>query len=206
MNSRRRVNSAVMRLLMFIGRMLEYILAKKDLFQIFAWIVAIVGGLIAAFKAIAESRRNLRWKQAEMAKTCLDEIWGNPLALAALRMLDWTGLSFPLPDEEGRTKPISHEQRRASLRVVNTQFPPGDPGPFIRDAYDCLFDGFERLEHFVRIKLIRFEDVEPRLRYYVGKLASADERPVAETFLSTYGFNLARCFLERFDSWKPGAA
>lgn len=185
--------------------MIEYILAKKDLFQILAWIVAIVGGLIAAFKAIAESRRNLRWKQAEMAKTCLDEIWHDPLAFAALRMLDWTGLSFPLHDEDGRTPPISHKQRRESLRIVNTQFPPGDPGPFIRDAYDRLFDGFERLEHFIRIKLIRFEDVEPRLRYYVGKLASRDERAVAELFLEAYGFPSAICFLKRFASWNPTA-
>jgi hypothetical protein len=189
-----------------IARILAYVLTMKDVFQILFWIVAIVGGLIAAFKAIAESRRNLRWKQAEMAKTCLDEIWDDQLAFAALRMLDWTGLSFPLPDDGGNMSQISHEQRRASLRVVNTEFPPGDPGPFIRDAYDRLFDAFERLEHFIRIKLIRFEDVEPRLRYYVGKLGTADERPVAEAFLNAYDSKLALCFLERFGSWNPAAA
>jgi hypothetical protein len=173
----------------------------KDSFQILAWIATVV----TAIAAIFQWRKNLRWKQAEMAKTCLDEIWDDKLAFAALRMLDWTGLSFPLPDDDGNTSQISHEQRRASLRVVDTQFPPPDPGPFIRDAYDRLFDGFERLEHFIRIKLIRFEDVEPRLRYYVGKLGTADERPVAEAFLDTYDFKLARCFLERFASWDPAA-
>lgn len=170
-----------------------------------AWVVAIVGGLIAAFKAIAESRENRRWKQAEMAKTCLDEIWRDQLAFAALKMLDWTGLSFKMPDDT-TTPPITHEQRRDSLRVVNTQFPTGDPGPFIRDAYDALFDGFERLEHFIRIKLIRFEDVEPRLEYYVEKLGTADERPVVLAFLNAYGFALAQRFLERFASWKSAAA
>jgi hypothetical protein len=173
----------------------------KDLFQIAAWAVAVVGGLIAAFKAIAEWRKNLRWKQAEMAKTCLDEIWNDQLAFAALKMLDWTGLSFKLPDGD-RTPQITHEQRRNSLRVIDTEFPPGDPGPFIRDAFDNLFDGFERLEHFIRIKLIRFEDVEPRLRYYVGKLGTDDERPVVEVFLNAYGFALTSRFLERFSSWK----
>ena len=174
----------------------------KDYFQILAWIATVV----AAIAAILQWRKNLRWKQAEMAKTCLDEIWNDPLAFAALKMLDWTGLSFRLPDDSGHTPQISHEQRRTSLRVANTQFPPGDPGPFIRDAYDRLFDGFERLEHFLRIKLIRFDDVEPRVRYYVGKLSTAGERPVAETFLTVYDFKLALCFLERFASWNPNAA
>jgi hypothetical protein len=119
-------------------------------------------------------------------------------------MLDWTGLSFKTPDGE-TTPEIHHEQRRTSLRVVDTVFPPGDPGPFIRDAFDALFDVFERLEHFVRIDLIRFEDVEPRLRYYVGKLAAADERPVAEVFLNAYDFKLAPCFLKRFASWNSSA-
>jgi hypothetical protein len=172
----------------------------KDFFQILAWL----GAVVAVFKAIAEWRKNLRWKQAEMAKTCLDEIWSNELALAALKMLDWTGLSFKQGD--GDTTPaISHAQRRASLRIVDTAFPAGDPSPFIRDAYDNLFDGFERLEHFIRIKLIRFEDVEPQLRYYVTKLSAPDERPVVETFLKAYGFARALNFLDRFPSWNRQA-
>ena len=92
----------------------------------------------------------------------------------------------------------------ARHRIISSFRRPGDPGPFIRDAFDNLFDGFERLEHFIRIKLIRFEDVEPRLRYYVGKLGADDERPVAEVFLTAYGFALALRFLERFASWKQG--
>ena len=163
--------------------------------------MAVLGGLIAAFKAIAEWRKSLRWKQAEMAKICLDEIWRDPLAVAGLKMLDWKGLQFTLPDGTS-TAPISHSQRRASLRTVDTKFPVGDPGPFVRDAYDALFDGFERLEHFIRIKLIRFEDVEPRFRYYVQKLSTADERPIFEGFLEAYDFPLALCFLNRFSAWK----
>ena len=52
----------------------------KDLLQLAAWAVAVLGGLIAAFKAIVEWRESRRWKQAEMAKTCLDEIRDNTLA------------------------------------------------------------------------------------------------------------------------------
>lgn len=179
----------------------------KDIFQVAAWLVAVVGGLVAAAKAVIELRRSneqrridLRWKQAEMAKRCLDELFSNREARAALKMLDWDGLAYEKPS--GSTKPIDFEKRWDSLRTKNTEFPPGDDAPFIRDAYDALFDGLERLEHFVEIELIRFEDVAKPLRYYVAKLAHPDERPVIEGFLKTYGFALAESFLRRFHEWK----
>ena len=176
----------------------------KDFFQIAFWIAAVVGGLIASFKAIAEWRKDLRWKQAEMAKTCLDEIRNNQLASAALKMLDWDGRSFEESPNKS-TSPIYHEDRRSALRVVNPVFPPGDPGPFIRDAFDTLFDGFERLEHFIRIDLIRFEDVEQPFRYYVSKLAAPEEYPVIQAFLKEYSFVLAFRFLDRFAEWRAAA-
>jgi hypothetical protein len=144
----------------------------KDLFQVAASGVAIIGGLVAASKALAEFRRandqrreDMRWKQAEMAKRCLDEIRNDSLARAALKMLDWSGLSYERPGGT-KTGPIDRDTRRAALRTTNTIFSQDDDSPFIRDAYDALFDGFERLEHFIRMKLIVFDDVEPVFRYY----------------------------------------
>ncbi len=180
----------------------------KDCFQIGAWAIAIIGGLITAYKAVKEMQRSneqrredMRWKQAEMAKKCLDEIFSNSQARAALRMLDWTGAIYAKPDGT-KTGPIKHEERRVALRAKSTFFfPSGDDGPFIRDAYDELFDGFERLEHFIRIKLILFEDVKQPLSYYVGKLAVQEERVVIQPFLKEYGFQLAQDFLHRFPVW-----
>jgi hypothetical protein len=179
----------------------------KDVFQVAAWAVAVLGGLVAAWKAILELRRSndqrrvdLRWRQAEMAKRCLDELLGNREAHAALKMLDWDGLSYEWSG--GTTQPITHEKRRAALRTENTFFPPGDDGPFVRDAYDALFDGLERLEQFVRIELIRFEDVAEALQYYVEKLGRPGEREVVERFLETYGFSFAIAFLARFKEWR----
>lgn len=180
----------------------------KDTFQLGAWAIAIIGGLIAAFKAVAEMRRSneqrredIRWKQAEMAKRCLDEIFNNAEARAALKMLDWTGSTY-LTRENSMTGPITHESRRLALRTEDTVFPPGDDGPFIRDAFDELFDGFERLEHFIRIGLIVFEDVERPFVYYVGKLAGPEDRVVFHSFLKFYGFRSAQEFLNRFQEWR----
>jgi hypothetical protein len=173
-------------------------------------IVGVLGGLVAAYMAIVQFRRStdqrredLRWRRAEMAKTCVDEIRRDPLANSALKMLDWTGLKYPRPSG-GETGQIDHAQRRAALRTTETQFASNDDGPFIRDAFDALFDGFERMEHLIRIDLIEFADVGPPFRYYVKKLASSMERAPIEAFLVAYEFDLASRFLGRFDEWKAG--
>src|ERR1051325_3526385 len=144
------------------------------------WAVPVGVSLILAWKAVAEWKRSneqretdLRWRQAEMAKSCLDEL--SPYARHALKMLDWDGRNYELTDKT-LTQPIFHHTRRDSLRTQNPSFPPGDDGPFIRDAYDDLFDAFERFELFIRIRLIRFEDVAGVLRYYVSKMAQTEER------------------------------
>jgi hypothetical protein len=179
----------------------------KDLFQIAAWSAAVLGGLVAAWRAVVELRRSndqrrfdLRWRQAEMAKQCLDELLSNREARAALKMLDWEGLSYERSG--GTTEPITHERRRAVLRTENPIFPPGDDGPFVRDAYDALFDALERIEQFIRIELIRFEDVADALQYYVEKLSQPGEHEATEYFLKAYGFSLASAFLGRFKEWR----
>jgi hypothetical protein len=178
----------------------------KEWCQIAAWLVAVVGGLIAAFKAITELRRSndqrqedLRWKRAEMAKTCIDELNANSLARSALKMLDWAGRTYVREDGK-HTGEITDKKRRDALRTYNTEFPPDDT--FIRDAFDGLLDYCERFEHFIRIGLIVFDDVEPFFRYYVAKLAGADERDVITRFMNVYDFTLGLSFLDRFDAWR----
>ena len=136
-----------------------------------------------------------------MAKTCVDDIRRDPLSRAALTMLDWTGLSYENPGG-GRTGQIDHVQRRHALRATDTKFAVGDDGPFIRFAFDALFDGFERLEHLIRIGLIEIDDVVPPFRYYVSKLAGTEERATMTAFLKAYEFDLALQFLDRFSAWR----
>ncbi len=177
-----------------------------DGFQAAAWIVASVGGVIAASKAVVELRKatrqraaDMRWKQAEMAKTCIDELSKCCFAQCAMKMLDWSGRSFECGSR--KTGPITAETRRRALRTEGAVFAPESDEQFIRDAFDELFDGFERLEHFIRIDLIRFEDVENAYAYYLDRPARPTERPVAEKFLTEYNFGLALPFLDRFNVW-----
>jgi hypothetical protein len=98
----------------------------KDWFQVGAWFVAIIGGLIAASKAVTEARRSnaqrredMRWKRAEMAKTCLDEIFGDRLSSAAMKMLDWNNLTYDLPNG-GKTVRSAFLRASRSTGVVTS--------------------------------------------------------------------------------------
>jgi len=193
----------------------------KDLAQVAAWLVAAVGGVIAAFKAVSELKRSneeraealrerreqFRWREAEMARTILDQMWNDTLATSAMRMLDWSGLQY----EQGQrlTNPISQSDVWHALRTTNTSFTPDEQ--FVRDCFDQLFDYYERMEHYLGIGLISWEDIQGRLEYYAGLLAR--KKTVYEQFLTTYQFGLASRLANRFSSWStavqgtiPGAA
>jgi hypothetical protein len=114
----------------------------KDVAQVVAWVVASIGGVIAAFKAVAELNRGradrkaeFRWKQAEMAKTVLDETWSADPVRCALSMLDWSGRTYNTGNRE--TKEITHEYMWNALRTTNTTFEDHDQ-VFVRDCFDRL--------------------------------------------------------------------
>jgi len=181
----------------------------KDILQAAAWLIAAIGGIFAILKGVAEiskstaeraearraGERDLRWRQAETAKKVLDELAASPQARAAMKMLDWSGLTY-LREGDVRTKPITNEFVTTSLRTSNLEFRDPDE-PFVRDAFDGLLDGFERLEHFVRIGLVLWEDVQPPLVYYAERLRGI--KPVIDPYLATFRFPLAAAFLARFE-------
>jgi hypothetical protein len=114
-----------------------------------------------------------------------------------MKMLDWSGLSYT--HEGQKTGPITHEAMAAALRTTNTRFDKFDE-QFVRDAFDQLFDGFERMQHYLTIGLITWDDVKGRLEYYVKLLAR--RKPTFEAFLTAYGFTLAAELLARFPTWQ----
>jgi hypothetical protein len=177
-----------------------------DVAQVVSWLVASIGGVIAAFIAISQSRRDIfermksrRWKQAEMAKIVLDEVYNDEKARSALYMLDWNGRVYS--DGDRLTNPLSTEAVLVALRTTNTHFQPDEM--FVRDCFDRLFDYLERIEHYINISLITFEDVEHSLLYYVNIIAS--QKMVILAFLEEYNYKFTVQFLRRFPSWKDKA-
>jgi hypothetical protein len=79
----------------------------KDFWQATALCVATIGGPITAWLAIREARENraqrtrdLRWKQAELARQLSEEIWKTADSRFALEMIDFRRRNFTLPSQE----------------------------------------------------------------------------------------------------------
>jgi hypothetical protein len=173
----------------------------KDVVQVVAWVVAIVGGLIAAFKAInetAENRRQrdreLRWKKAQLARDILDKLLSNKRFRDALIMLDWTGREFEiLPNQKQQ---IRWEDLPGALRAWTEPIEFDEKEVYIRDCFDELFDGMNLLEHYLRTDLLDFADIEFPMAYHVAQLRK--QWDAVNTFVSHYGNRLARDFVARF--------
>ena len=144
-------------------------------------------------EALQQRQLELRWKQAQLAKQVVDEAWADRGARDALVMLDWSGRTF---DDRGRrTPPLTHPVVAYALRVATTPFTADEQ--FIRDCFDRLLEAITRTEHFIRIGLIRFDDVRDRWTYYVSL---AGRHPALREFISAYNYPLAAAFFERFSA------
>jgi hypothetical protein len=180
----------------------------KDWVQVISWAVAIIGGLIAAFRAISEMRENreqrvreLRWKQSTAAKEFFDELLANPSVSDALQMLDWSGREYKIDNDTTTT--ITSDDVWYALRTTNLKFTGKET--YIRDCFDRLLYSVERIEQAIRIGLYNFEDVRYPLEYYARKIGGGKKREAFEGFLKEYGYTLAEGLLNRFDSWRNPA-
>ena len=79
----------------------------KDAVQMFFWLVASIGGVVAAFRGLHQMRQNrdqraeeLRWQRARESKLLVDEMEKSSGANAAMRMLDWTGREYDIIEGE----------------------------------------------------------------------------------------------------------
>ena len=161
-------------------------------------LIGIVGGLIAAFKAITEMKHNLaqrktehRWKQTAQAKSFIDEIKKDQKASDALQMLDWSGRTYQI--KEGVFEEITFDDLIEGLRTSNLSFSAKEA--YIRDCFDALYDHFEMIESFIRHEFIVFEDVSAPLEYYMAVIRS---KSYHEAFIKEYGYSLALKFISRF--------
>jgi hypothetical protein len=173
----------------------------KDVIQASAWLVAIVGGLLAAFKGLrelAESRRvrieELRWKKAQLARDVLAGFFNNPRFRDAVTMLDWTGREYEIAP--GRTAIVLWGDLTQALRAQGHGVSFDTKEVHIRDSFDALFDAMELLEHYLRTGLLEFEDVNFPMAYHVARLR--EHSSATEPFMRRYGYDLALAFVNRF--------
>ena len=173
----------------------------KDVIQVASWVVAVIGGLIAAFVAIRQLKSNteqrkteLRWRQANAAKEIISDIHTNNWAKNAVTMLDWSEGKHRFKFEEKDSVEISYDKdvlpsltkRQSECSAIEQD---------IVYCFDWFFYFINRIEHYVRTELIAFEDVEDICRLYGEKVRKHEQ--VFETFMSVHGYKLASDFWKR---------
>ena len=176
-------------------------LTVKDVAQFAVWTVAIAASLYGMWNGINESRAHraqqatqLRWQQAELARQIIEKLSDNPKARSAMRILDWAG-GREFDVKTGKQEMITVDDMIVGLRTKDLTFNAKET--FVRDSFDELFDGFQLIEHYLRIQLIRFDDVKEPLGYYVHRLD--EHRDAVNNYLRVFDYGLAQAFIERFD-------
>ena len=169
---------------------------------------AIISALVAASigigqfrQGVAQSARELEWKQAEMARTMIngmmkDEGWD------AMTMLDW---------EEGRTYEIAPG---SNVRILPADVAPAldaalqehdrrrtDTQRFIGDRYDRFFFLVSQLQAAVRSGLVRREDVQFPLSWYVEKRLCGHKKLLVAYIVANSAPETMQ-YLESLDAWQ----
>ena len=181
----------------------------KEWAQVLFWAVAIIGGLIAAFRAIYEVQQNrsqrikeLRWRRANAAKDILGELFSHELAKNAALMLDWnlSQREYELAKEERRA--ISYDDVIPALGKNQPQNL-DIKEIYIRDSFDYFFYYIDRIEHYIRIRLIKFTDVSAPLKRYANKIEAQEE--LFAGFMKSQGYHLAIAFFKRYKEKEDAA-
>src|ERR1044071_1711023 len=139
--------------------------------QIINWIVvawsAVVTaalGVWSAFAAVRQRRRDLRFRQTELALRLMSEIFDYSPSAAALELLDEHAARHP---KDSPTLLRNEDIPRA------LHLPPdrsNDAFPIIRRCLDALLYYFDRFERLMMVDALKFEDIEMPWAFYAGQL------------------------------------
>jgi len=181
---------------------------------VWQWRVAVLAGLTTAalgvwgaFASLRQRRIEHRWKQAELGKTILDELFADAFARDACYMLDVVRRRYPAL--EAKDKTVSREEVLAALRLAQQRAERrarqpalddlSDKHIFICDCFDVFFYRLNRLEHFIETGLVRFDDVITPLEYYAERIRP--DRDVFTTHMMFFQHERAVKLLRRY--WDP---
>lgn len=167
-----------------------------------AWLIAIVGGLIAAFRAVSEMKltreqraHDLAWQQAKEAFAMTDRIGSDGALRTATLMLDYDSRNFVMPS--GQESVITRAKVMEGLRLTNLRF--DEEEVFIRDTFDQFFSYLDRIEIAIEVGLVRKKDIIPLVDYYAD-LMNRNQSAFA-SFMSRYGYRRALDLLQMTPSW-----
>lgn len=168
----------------------------RNWIQIFLWLVAIGGGLLAAFQSIDESQENRRWKKANAAKDLVTDIHRDDRASNAVVMLDWNDGKHGYQLKSGVPFSLSYDDILKILSKPRKDCV-DEQDQYVHDCFDWFFYYVDRIEHYIRTGLIDFADVGPIFKPYSKKIAA--RRKVYEDFWMERQYEFVGEFLKRYE-------
>jgi hypothetical protein len=175
---------------------------KPDRLESVAKLIGIIGGLIAVFTGIyqlgqgtAQNARDLRWKQAEMAREIVDKMMADE-GWKAMEMMDW--------EDEGREYDINGHKEKINANAVYTALEKSestDKDRYIIDRLDRSFFLISQLETAVRSGLVKLEDVRFPLSWYAAK-RMCQRKKLFEDYMKENAAPETLQFFQRLDEWR----
>lgn len=175
--------------------------AWREWLQLALVFIGVGGGLIAAVKALFDFRENLLWKRANAAREFVTEIHEHPRASIAVLMMDWADGKHDYEIKKGVTETISYEEILAALNKKQIDCI-DEKERFIRDCFDWFFYLVGRIERYLEIKLMKFEDVEPIFRPY-ARIITGEHAPAYRRFMRLHEYDSALRFWNRYRDLAP---
>ncbi|MFJ4347790.1 hypothetical protein [Pseudomonas sp. NPDC089401] len=149
-------------------------------------------GLRSARNAIQEKRKEHRQKQLAAARDMMKEIFTDPLARAAMQMMDWSGRTFT---HQGQTYVVHWGELKPALAVHGKGTVFSKKQEFIRDCFEALFDHLLVLEHFLQQDYLHEADIAVPLQYYAECIMAHSD--TYNGFLQAYGYTEAYVLIQR---------
>jgi hypothetical protein len=153
-----------------------------------------LGAAIVFLVGLFQYQRGQQWKRAEFLASEIKALFESPKVSTALTMIDWSVRRIKLRALDGQAEEESTVvtlpmQCDALLPhdVLEPRLVPTEDGEvsrdgelryfstdevIIRDCYDALLDGFDRLGAYLEAGLITVKQLRPHLRYWVEDITA----------------------------------
>lgn len=158
-------------------------------------LITLGSGVITGGFAVWQWRKEYRWKQAELARKLLDEIFDYDPSNDAWRMVDG---EENYKDNNGNPFRVSMDDVRRALPTPWND-DSGGRDVYIRWCFDALLYYLERLEQSVQIRLVRIEDLAASASYYIALMAN--DKKLFQDYAELIRFHGAVTFMNRFPEW-----
>lgn len=176
----------------------------KDIAETAAYLVAAVGGPIAAFWALIQWRDSIRqrklehrWRQAEVGRQLINQLFDDDSeAGAALEILDGERDQLDMPD--GSVVSVSADDIRKALATASDKFAKSRQ---IRRSFDALFYHLERFQHMIDIELVTRADILKPTQYYCQRLMPLSS--VIDGYLREVGYTKALALISSLQAVEP---